>query len=151
MAGQRRPGFFAAGLLVALAALFVLPWTAREVATAANRGRFVRTGFTVERYDRATEGSDYLVGRIEATGEEYRTDRTDLIETKPQDGTYVRLRADVWYLAPGGFWTAVDRVTPFRVQSVASFGQTPVAGIVAVNLALAGAAAWLLRRGAGLS
>lgn len=61
-------GWFATGMIVAVVTLFVLPWTVREMATAATAGRFVATEFVVDTYSVATEGSDLVRRRSRPRG-----------------------------------------------------------------------------------
>ena len=147
-------GWFATGMIVAVVTLFVLPWTVREMATAATAGRFVATEFVVDTYSVATEGSDFVRGRIEATGERYGTDRLSILggprlEELGRAGRAEGYRAHVRYLPPGGPWTLLDRVVPFRVQSQDEFGQTSPVGLLGITMALAAVSLWSLRRGTG--
>lgn len=147
-------GWLATGLIAAVVTLFVLPWTAREFATAAVAGRFVTTEFVVETYSVATEGADFVRGRIEATGERYGTDRISILggptlEALGRAGRAEGYRAPVRYMPPDGPWTLLDVVVPFRVQAVDEFGQTSPIGLLGITMALAGVSLWSLRRGTG--
>jgi hypothetical protein len=145
----------AAGLLLAVMALFMAPMSLREVCTAVNRVDFVRDEIGLDFFYKAAGGhsSDWLDAHIVSTSERFHTDRTHLLglgldelrRNPPQPG----LRAPVWYLPPHRFWSTVDGINAFRVMAPVEFDQGFPEGLFAANLVIAVAAILLIRRGAG--
>jgi hypothetical protein len=147
----------AAGLLLALAALFMAPMSLRETCTLATRGRFVLDEYQLDFFseDRGPHSSPWVEGRLVSTGERYVIHRMDIVGgldlllRLAREHRLEGRRVAVRYLPAGGFWFALDRVNPFRVQSPEEFDLGFPTGLVLSNLAIAVLSFALIRRGAG--
>lgn len=152
---QGRTGPMAAGLILAVLALFMAPMSVRELCAYANRGDFVRDELLLEYFNPGSGGdSAWLEGRIASTGELFRTDRMEVIHLDPlrelsRQGRLQGHRVPVWYLPKRGFWSLMDKASPFRVLSPEEFEQGLPAGLIAANLVIGCASVLLIRRGAG--
>ena len=140
---------FAAGLVLALLALFMLPMTVREIATSFARREFVRDVFIVESYTARSE-DPVLTGKLESTGETYRTTRDSIVGVDRLSELYEKnqlegARADVWYLPKRGIWESIDQIVGLRVQSPSEFGTGFAPWVIAAQILFA-ASAWLLIR-----
>jgi hypothetical protein len=144
----------AAGLILAVMALFMAPMSVRELCTYFNRGDFVRDELRLEYFHPESGGdSAWLEGRIVSTGERYTTDRIDgvfldRLQELSREGKLDGYRVPVWYLPKRGLWYAIDKINPFRVRSPEELAQGLPAGLIAVNVAIALACVFLIRRGA---
>lgn len=142
----------AGGLLLGMAALFLLPATVREVASGIVRGEFIRDVLVVEEYNDGGESDPVVLGRLRSTGEPYQTTRTGLVgldrlkDWKAARGT-ARLEVEVWTLPKQGAWKTLDSWVGVRVQSPDEFATGFAPWLVAADL-LAAAGAYFLIRGA---
>jgi hypothetical protein len=135
-----RRAALAAGVVLAVAALYMATLTLRETCTQINLGGFVRTEFIVSGI---ADGSESLVNaRVAVGGEEFR--RVSIAGVDPAK-RLKGYRAPVWYLKGSETWRTVDRVLPFRVQSVEEFGAYSYPLLLGGNLLIAVAAIVLLR------
>jgi hypothetical protein len=148
----------AAGLIMAVMALFMAPMSVRELCTYLNRSDFVRDELQLEYFNPGSGGdsSAWLEGRIVSTGERYATDRIDVVGLDrllelSRERSLEGYRAPVWYLPKRGFWFAIDKINQFRVRSPDEFAQGLPAGLIAANVAIGWASVLLIRRGAGFS
>lgn len=146
----------AAGLLLAVAALFMLPMSVRESCTLATRDGFVRDEYELEFFSqgRGPHSSTWIEGHLVSTGERYVTQRVHIVGLKrlvslAREHALEGHRVPVRYLPASGFWFAVDKVDQFRVQSLEEFDQGFPAGLVLANLVIAALGIALIRRGAG--
>jgi hypothetical protein len=127
-----RKAVLAAGVVLALGAIYMATLTLSETFTQLNQGGFVRTEFIVSGN---ADGEDSLVnGKVAAGGEEFRGVRIDRARRVP-----------VWYLKGTETWRTVDRVLPFRLQSVEEFGAHSYPLLLGGNLLMVAAAIFLLR------
>lgn len=147
-------GLLAAGLVMAIIAIFMTPATVRYACVFINRGEFVQDTFEIEFFNEGSRGSpSTLEGRIVSSGERYLTQRTDVvgIEQLRQlafQGGIPGHRSPVWYLPRHGVWEWIDRVNEFRLLSPAEFEAPPAFGVgfAAFNIAFALGGAFLVRR-----
>lgn len=147
----------AAGLILAILALFMAPMSLRELCVYVNRSDFVPDELQLEFFKPPGKGrgsSGWLEGRIVSTGEPYRTDRwqvvgLDRLHELSREGRLQGHRVPVWYLPKHGFWSTIDKINPFRVQAPEEFEQGLPSGLIAANVVIALGCVLLIRRGAG--
>jgi hypothetical protein len=147
----------AAGLILAVMALFMAPMPVRELCTYLNRGDYVRDELQLEYFNPGSGGdsSAWLEGRIVSTQEPYRTDRMDVagglnrLQALSREHKLEGHRVPVWYLPKRGIWSTIDKLNEFRVRSPEEFAQGLPAGLIAANVVIALASVLLIRRGAG--
>jgi hypothetical protein len=152
-----RTGPMAAGLLLAVAALFMAQATLRLVCVELNRADYVPDQLELEHFREArAAGHDARIeARLLSTGEPIRTTRTGLVgldrlRALARENRVAGTRIDVFYLPVEGFWSVVDRVSPFRIMPPDEFeGGVPTLVVVAVNALLAAGSILLIRRGVG--
>ena len=146
-----RTAAMGAGVALTLVALFMATLTLRETWTQINLSGFVRTEFVVTGYQEGTGDSDTVMsGRVVSSGEQFeRVSESfvgvDVVRKLKKEGRLKGYRAPVWYLKGVGHWETVDRVMPFRLQSVDEFGAGSYWVLLAGNL-LVGAVAIILIR-----
>lgn len=139
------------GLALTLVALFMAMLTLRETWTQINLSGFVRTEFVVTGYQEGTGDSDAVMSvRVVSSGEQFeRVSESfvgvDAVRKLKKEGRLKGHRAPVWYLKGAGHWDKVDRVMPFRLQSVDEFGAVSYWFLLGSNL-LVGAVAFFLIR-----
>jgi hypothetical protein len=146
----------AAGLVMAVVALFMAPMSLREFCTSVNRRDFVLDELQLEHFSDASGGdsSASVEGHFVSTGERYFPDVSivglDRLRELKRVNKVEGYRVPVRYLPKrGGFWAGVDRVNQFRVRTPEDFDDGFPAGLVAANLVVAVASILLIRRGAG--
>jgi hypothetical protein len=146
----------AAGLLLAVAALFMAQATLRLVCVELNRAHFVPDQLELEHFREGSGLSDTTIeAHLVSTGAPVRTTRTGLVgldrlRALSRENRVAGARVDVFYLPAEGFWRLVDRVNPFRIMPPAEFeGGVPTVVVVAVNALLAAGSILLIRRGVG--
>ena len=152
-----RPGAMATGLIMAVVALFMAPMSLREFCTFVHRRDFVVDELQLERFSDASGGGDSsssLEGHFVSTGERYFPDVSIVgparLRELRRENKVEGYRVPVRYLPKSrGFWAGVDRLNQFRVRTPEDFDDGFPAGLVAVNMAVAAASIWLIRRGAG--
>lgn len=138
------------GLVLGTLGLFCLPLALREAATSLTRGEFVRDVFVVEEYN--PNGDDPVVaGKLESTGETYRTTRDSIVGSERLQVLHERkqiagARADVWYLPARGVWQTVDQWVGLRVQSPNEFGAGHAPWLIAAPLLICVASFLLIRQ-----
>ncbi len=138
------------GLVLGAVGLFCLPLALREASTSLTRGEFVRDVFVVEEYN--PHGDDPVVsGKLESTGETYRTTRNSILGSERLHDLYERnqiagARADVWYLPARGVWQTVDLWVGLRVQSPNEFGTGHAPWLIVTPLLLCVASFLLIRQ-----
>ena len=139
------------GLALTLVALFMATLTLRETWTQINLSGFVRTEFVVTGYQEETGDSDAVMsGRVVSSGERFERVResfvgVDVVRKLKKEGRLKGYRAPVWYLKGTGHWQTVDRVMPFRLQSVDEFGAGSYWMLLAGNLLVGAAAIFPIR------
>jgi len=136
------------GIGLIVAALYLATLTARETCTQINLSGFARTELIVTGYD---EEASALTGRVAASGEVFSRISesfvgTELVQKLKKDGRLKGYRAPVWYLKRSDPWESIDRIMPFRLQSVDEFGARSYALLVGANLACAFLGIWLIRQ-----
>jgi len=140
-----------AGLVLTLVALFVAMLTLRETCTQINLSGFVRTEFVITGYQEETGESDAVMsGRVVSSGEQFGRVREslvglDVVRRLKKEGRLKGYRAPVWYLKGAGHWETVDRVMPFRLQSLEEFGAGSYWVLLGGNLLSGAAAIFLIR------
>jgi hypothetical protein len=146
----------AAGLLLAVAALFMAQATLRLVCVELNRADYVPDQLELEHFREGRGRQDMIIeARLLSTGAPIRTTRTGLVgldrlRALARENRVAGTRVDVFYLPVEGFWSVVDRVSPFRIMPPGEFeGGVPTLVVVAVNALLAAGSILLIRRGAG--
>lgn len=146
----------AAGLILAVMALFMAPMSVRELCTWLNRADYVRDELQLEYFHPESGGhsSAWVEGRIVSTGEPYRTDRREVVGFErvrelDREHRLQGYRLPVWYLPKHGVWSAIDKLSPFRVRSLEELDQGLPAGLIAANGVIALASVFLIRLGAG--
>jgi hypothetical protein len=153
-----RTGAMAAGMLMALLALFMAPMSLRETCTSINRRHFVLDELRLEHFSEGSGGdsSASLEGRLASTGERYVFDHVsvvglDRLRELSRENRVVGYRTAVRYLPKQeGFWAAVDWANQFRVRTPEDFDHGFPAGLVIANIVFAAGGVLLIRRGAGL-
>ena len=147
----------AAGLLLAVAALFMAQATLRLVCMELNRSAYVPDQLELEHFREGRSGlhETMFEARLVSTGEPIRTGRTGLagldhLRALARENRVAGARVDVYYLPAEGFWKIVDRVNPFRIMPPSEFeGGVPTVVVVAVNALIAAGSILLIRRGLG--
>lgn len=151
--GEPRRGAFALGLVLAVAALFVLPLTVRDVLTGLHRASFVRDELELEGYDEGTEES-VVRGHVVSSGEPYASTRSpglppERLRALAAAGALAGHRVPIYYLTERHLRSRLEQAVDFRVLSIEQFELSNPLAVVSANAALAALAALLIRRGVG--
>jgi hypothetical protein len=144
----------AAGLLLAVASLFMIPMSVREVCTLVNRNDFILDELQLDSYSESSgNDSPVLEGHLISTGERYVFDYVsivglDRLRQLQREKAVEGYRLTVRYLPrQKGLWAMIDRASQFRVRSLEDFDQGFPAGLVAANIVIAVLSIVLIRRG----
>lgn len=155
--GRGRRGPMAAGLLMAVAALFMLPMTVRETSTAVNYDGYILDELELTEFNEGHgRGARTRVeGRLLSSGKPFVTTFSSLVgldldrlrELKRENKVKGH-RVSVRNLAkPSAFWAIVDRNCQFRVRTPDDFDNGFPVVLVAVNFLFAFFSVICIRRG----
>lgn len=146
----------AAGLILTVVALFMLPMSVKETSTAINRDDFVQDELELEYFhEGGRKRSAWIVGHLVSTGEQYSTssfslDAMNRLRALNQEKRLAGHRFPVRYLPKQhGFWFAVDWLKQFRVQEPEHFDLGFPTGLVIANIVIGAVAVLMIRRGLG--
>jgi hypothetical protein len=148
----RAVAFIGPGLLLAVVAMAMFEQSARWLLTALTRDHFVRDELELDHLrDRPGEGGFGYGGYIVSSGERAASSTTIMVPLErlreiDVAGTVPGARVPVHYLPATQPWTALDYVLRFRVQAPEVFA-TDALDWTVVNLLIAVAAVWLIRKG----
>lgn len=143
----------AASLISAAIAVFMTLPSLRMIATALTHDRFVLDELRILNYDTTPgKGPKSASGAIISSGEQFAIYNRGLIEHDrvtelERTGALESHRLPVRYLPPSPFWSAVDTVVEFRVQSPEQFDLGLSVGFLATHVAFVALAIVLFRRG----
>ncbi|MEO7917957.1 MAG: hypothetical protein ABIT01_00715 [Thermoanaerobaculia bacterium] len=147
----------AAGLLLSVVTLFMLPMTMRETCTSAFRTGYVLDELELDEFKdgRGRNSPTRLDAHLVSSGERVLHADTSLVgldRLRELQGEHKLLghRVTVRTLPNlHGFWAALDRNLDFRVRTLEDFDSGFPFGLVAANLVFGALAAFLIRRGRG--